>query len=79
MTPQRVVLGRFLSILRGSADSLVRQTNLVQSLGCLSTMSFVDKSGILAEPMPEPSKLLFFDRQGRKTEDGEGNRLGKKS
>lgn len=65
MTPQRVVFQRFMSILRGSADTLVRQTNLVQALGCLSTMAFVDKSGILAEPSPEPAKLLLFDAHNK--------------
>lgn len=79
VTPRSIVFKTFFAIIRGAPKYIVRQTNLVQNLSCLATMAFVDKSGLLAAPRPEPSKVMIFESDTSKTapdaEDGKERKV----
>lgn len=65
------VWSHFVNLIIGRAGELTRSTSVFKVLGDLSVMTFVDKTGILAEPIPQPVKVfLFSDDEDPSNEDG---------
>ncbi|EDQ86370.1 uncharacterized protein MONBRDRAFT_33841 [Monosiga brevicollis MX1] len=61
-TPSSLVWSTLWRIMKGDyLQGLVRHTNLVFVLGTLSTLTFLDKEGVLADPAPQPDRVMFFD------------------
>lgn len=66
--PFRWNVGNFLQLVGGSAHLLGRSAHVVQVLGSVTTLTCVDKKGILSWPNPTAEKIFFLHDAATGTE-----------
>lgn len=59
---QARILKTFVELIKGKSGQVWRSANLLQVLGSLTSLCFINRAGILSWPMPSPEKVFILQK-----------------